>query len=71
MQLVDYERYIVDNNFIDVSKSRYYVGWVKKYLSLNLSNQLNIEEKVRQFVQYPIFSTKYPMTKGKKRHYRG
>jgi len=52
MQLVDYKRYIVSNNFVDASKSRYYIGWVNKYLSLNLSNQLNIDEKVRQFVQY-------------------
>ena len=39
MQLVDYERYIVSNSFVEISKARYYVGWVKKYLSLNLSNQ--------------------------------
>jgi hypothetical protein len=48
MQLVDYEKYIVDNNFVDASKSSYYSAWVKKFLNLNLSNQLNIEEKVRQ-----------------------
>jgi len=52
MQAADYEKYIVDNNFIDVSKSRYYVGWVNKYLSLNLSNVLNNEEKISQFMQY-------------------
>ena len=52
MQLVDYEKYIVDNNFVDASKNSYYSAWVKKYLSLNLSNQLNTEEKVRQFTQY-------------------
>jgi integron integrase len=51
MQLVDYEKYIVENNFVDSSKSSYYSAWVKKFLNLNLSNQLNIEEKVRQFVQ--------------------
>jgi integron integrase len=51
MQLVDYEKYIVENNFVDSSKNSYYSAWVKKFLNLNLSNQLNIEEKVRQFVQ--------------------
>ena len=52
MQLVDYEKYIVDNNFVDASKSSYYSAWVKKFLNLNLSDLLNEQEKVRQFVQY-------------------
>ena len=52
MQLVDYERYIVSNNFVEISKARYYVAWVKKYLSLNLSDVLNNEEKTSQFMQY-------------------
>ncbi len=52
MQTVDYEKYIVENNFVEASKSRYYTGWVKKFLSLNLSNVLNNQEKIQQFLQY-------------------
>jgi integron integrase len=52
MQVVDYEKYIVENNFVEASKSRYYSAWLKKFLNLNLSNQLNLEEKVRQFTEY-------------------
>ncbi len=52
MQVVDYEKYIVENNFVEASKSRYYSAWLKKFLNLNLSNQLNLEEKVRQFIEY-------------------
>ncbi len=52
MQTVDYEKYIVENNFVEASKSRYYSAWLKKFLNLNLSNQLNLEEKVRQFTEY-------------------
>ena len=33
-------------------KSSYYSAWVKKFLNLNLSDLLNEQEKVRQFVQY-------------------
>jgi len=47
MQLVDYEEYIVSNNFVDASKSSYYSAWVKKFLNLNLSDLLNEQEKVR------------------------
>jgi len=63
MQLVDYEEYIVNNNFVDVSKSSYYSACVKKFLNLNLSDQLNMPEKVRQFVQYPITNTEHPISK--------
>ncbi len=49
MELIDYERYIVGGNFVSASKSRCYVGWVKKNLSLNLSNYLNTQEKISNF----------------------
>jgi integron integrase len=52
MELIDYERYIISNNFVNAAKSKYYVAWVKKYLSFNLSNVLNSQEKIQQFMQY-------------------
>jgi hypothetical protein len=52
MELIDYERYIISKKFVNAAKSRYYVAWVKKYLSFNLSNVLNNQEKIQQFMQY-------------------
>ena len=36
MELVDYQQYILDNNFTDSEKVKYYVNWVKKFLRLKL-----------------------------------
>ena len=41
MQLADYERYIVENNFVEASKSGYFAAWVQKFLKLNISERLS------------------------------
>ena len=46
MQLVDYEKYVVDKNFADSSKSGYYVNWVNFFLRLSLFEQLSKYEKM-------------------------
>ena len=51
MQLVDYEQYIINHNFVESSKSRYYVGWVRRFMGMKLSNQLSEFEKVNQFCE--------------------
>ncbi len=52
MQLVDYEQYVKDNNFATAEKSGYYVGWVRRFLKLNLSERLNNYDKLKQFRDY-------------------
>ncbi|MDD2598792.1 MAG: phage integrase N-terminal SAM-like domain-containing protein [Kiritimatiellae bacterium] len=51
MQLVDYELYIISNNFTDTTRSRYYVSWVKRFIRMKLSDQLSNIEKVKQFCE--------------------
>ena len=52
MQLTDYEEYIVENNFVESSKSRYYANWVRKFLKLNIAERLSNSDKIRQFLDY-------------------
>ena len=52
MQLTDYEEYIVENNFVEKSKSGYYANWVRKFLRLNISEQLSNTDKIQQFRDY-------------------
>ena len=52
MQLLDYERYIIENNFVESSKSRYFAAWVQKFLKLNIAERLSNNDKIRQFRDY-------------------
>ena len=52
MQLADYERYIVENNFVESSKSGYFAAWVQKFLKLNIAERLSNNDKIRQFRDY-------------------
>ena len=45
MQLVGYEKYILDNSLADPTKIGFYAGWVERFLALHLSEQLNNDEK--------------------------
>jgi len=49
MQIIDYEQYILSSNLVHPDKIRYYSGWVKRFLRMNLSDQLSDLEKVKQF----------------------
>ena len=43
MQLSDYERYIVGNNFIESSKSGYFAAWVNRREIQELLGHKNLE----------------------------
>jgi len=49
MQLVDYEQYLRSTEIADPKKIEFYSRWVKRFLKMNLSDQLSDFEKVNQF----------------------
>ena len=46
IQLADYKEYVVSNNFVEASKSGFYVNWVKKFLKLNIADSLSENDKI-------------------------
>lgn len=52
MQLIDYEKYILDNGLARPDKVRYFSGWVKKFLAMGLSEQLSSDDKIKQFRRF-------------------
>lgn len=51
MRLDDYKSFIEDSGFVSSDKSHYYVYWVKRFFSLNLSKKLSDVDKIVQFVE--------------------
>ena len=50
MQLVDYEEYIVENNFVESGKSGYYAAWVHKFLKLHIAEKY-LEKKKSCYIR--------------------
>ena len=52
MQLVDYERYILDKNLVNPEKVSYYLAWVRRFLRLHVPERLSSDDKIKQFREY-------------------
>jgi integron integrase len=48
-KLAEYQRYIVENDFVKKEKAGYYAAWLRRFLRLGLSDQLTKAEKLGQF----------------------
>ena len=50
MELIDYQRYIEENGFANRETSKYFVSWVKTFLSSHFSEMLTNQDKLMQFI---------------------
>ncbi len=50
MDVVNYKVFMEGGGFVNSDKSGYYEYWVKRFLSLNLSDSLGDSDKLNQFL---------------------
>lgn len=51
MNLIDFQEYIESNKLVPDGKSRYFVGWVKRFLRTHFSPVLSDQDKIMQFTE--------------------
>ncbi len=51
MELLEYQQYIEENDFVTKDKSSYFSSWIKRFFRMDISNKLSNQDKIMQFVE--------------------